>query len=331
MHGVYGGVTKALISLWFDSSHHGQAWYCKRKMSIVEERLSKINPTFETTKAVRSLNDRKYWKASEYQFFLLFYSLPCMKDILPDDYFSNLKMLVSAVYALNKSSISKDDLNECELSLQQFHQNFIILYGERHASLNIHYLLHLVEMVRDLGPLWANTCYEFENANGTINKLFHGTKKIDMQIMESVAAIQFLHVKLSMVKRARDEVLYDFLKERPSNTSNQHISYIKGIGRVTTRNYTRCKRKADFAITYEDDNKTIKFGLIEDILNHKQLIVSELVPISRISHITKFQPLNYLTLRRTTINTEKITGKCIYMDLDNGLFLATVTKNLMSD
>lgn len=62
MHGVYGGVTKALISLWFDSSHHGQAWYCKRKMSIVEERLSKINPTFETTKAVRSLNDRKYWK-----------------------------------------------------------------------------------------------------------------------------------------------------------------------------------------------------------------------------------------------------------------------------
>lgn len=53
----------------------------------------------------------------------------------------------------------------------------------------------------------------------------------------------------------------------------------------------RCKRKADFAITYEDDNKTIKFGLIEDILNHKQLIVSELVPISRISHITKFQPL----------------------------------------
>ena len=39
--------------------------------------------------------------------------------------------------------------------------------GERHATLNIHYLLHIVDMVRDLEPLWANTCFEFENANGT--------------------------------------------------------------------------------------------------------------------------------------------------------------------
>lgn len=37
--------------------------------------------------------------------------------------------------------------------------------GERHATLNIHYLLHIVDMVRDLEPLWANTCFEFENVN----------------------------------------------------------------------------------------------------------------------------------------------------------------------
>lgn len=55
--------------------------------------------------------------------------------------------------------------------------------GERHATINLHYLLHLTEMVKDLGPLWANTCFEFESANHTIKKLFHGTKKIDMQVM----------------------------------------------------------------------------------------------------------------------------------------------------
>ena len=62
MHGVYGGITKALVCLWFDSTHHGQPWYCKNKMSSVEERLQKVTPTHETTKAVRSLNDRKFWK-----------------------------------------------------------------------------------------------------------------------------------------------------------------------------------------------------------------------------------------------------------------------------
>lgn len=50
--------------------------------------------------------------------------------------------------------------------------------GERYATINMHYLLHLTDMVKDLGPLWANSCYEFENANSTVEKLFHGTKKI---------------------------------------------------------------------------------------------------------------------------------------------------------
>lgn len=70
-------------------------------------------------------------KASEYQYFLLFYSLHCMKDILPDDYYSNLKMLVNAIYILNKNSISDDNLKECQQMLQQFHQNFIALYGNQ--------------------------------------------------------------------------------------------------------------------------------------------------------------------------------------------------------
>ena len=54
-----------------------------------------------------------------------------MKDILPDDYYSNLKMLVNAIHILNKNSISDDNLKECEQMLQQFHQNFIALYGNQ--------------------------------------------------------------------------------------------------------------------------------------------------------------------------------------------------------
>uniref|UniRef100_A0A1X7SKB6 Uncharacterized protein n=1 Tax=Amphimedon queenslandica TaxID=400682 RepID=A0A1X7SKB6_AMPQE len=117
MLGIYGGVTKALISLWFDTCHHSQPWYCKSKLLKVNERLQKISPTYETTKCSTSLDQRKYWKASEYQYFLLFYSLPCMRDVLP---------------------------------------------GDRYATINMHYLLHLTDM-----------------------------------IMESVSAIQFLHSELS--------------------------------------------------------------------------------------------------------------------------------------
>ena len=54
--------------------------------------------------------------------------------------------------------------------------------GERHATLNLHYLLHMPQAVRDLGPLWANTCFEFENSNSVLKKLLHGTKKVHMQV-----------------------------------------------------------------------------------------------------------------------------------------------------
>ena len=53
-----------------------------------------------------------------------------MKDILPDNYFNNLKLLVTAIYHLNKDSISNEDLNSCELLLTEFHQRFIELYGK---------------------------------------------------------------------------------------------------------------------------------------------------------------------------------------------------------
>ena len=37
-------------------------------------------------------------------------------------------------------------------------------------------------MVSELGPLWANTCYEFESSNSVLKKLLHGTQKVDMQV-----------------------------------------------------------------------------------------------------------------------------------------------------
>ena len=44
-------------------------------------------------------------------------------------------------------------------------------------------MLHFPEAVSQLGPMWANTCYEFEASNGGIKKLLHGTKRIDVQVI----------------------------------------------------------------------------------------------------------------------------------------------------
>jgi hypothetical protein len=50
-------------------------------------------------------------------------------------------------------------------------------------TVNLHSLLHLVRCVKQLGPLWADSSFEFESANGHLKSMFHGTQNIDMQVL----------------------------------------------------------------------------------------------------------------------------------------------------
>lgn len=49
-------------------------------------------------------------------------------------------------------------------------------------TINVHNLLHLPETVKNLGPLWAHSCFAFEAVNGELLKLFHGSQKVEKQV-----------------------------------------------------------------------------------------------------------------------------------------------------
>ena len=52
-------------------------------------------------------------------------------------------------------------------------------------TMNVHNLLHLRRSVEQLGPLWANSSFEFEDANADLKSMFHGSQNIDMQVQHS--------------------------------------------------------------------------------------------------------------------------------------------------
>ncbi len=66
------------------------------------------------------------------------------------------------------------------------------MYGSRYQCLNLHSLLHLPDVVRDLGPLWAHSCFAFESLNGDMLKLIHGTRYIELQIASAINVMQVL-------------------------------------------------------------------------------------------------------------------------------------------
>jgi hypothetical protein len=66
------------------------------------------------------------------------------------------------------------------------------LYGHRHQTANIHSLVHLVDSVRQLGPLWTNLCFNFEDKNGFLLKTVHGTQQIHFQIIPALSMLKCL-------------------------------------------------------------------------------------------------------------------------------------------
>lgn len=80
----------------------------------VNKFLSSIRPIESIPRMPRNLDDVAYWKVSEMKAFLLIYSLPILKNIMPDVYFKHQILLVYAMRILNSPSISPDKLTKAD-------------------------------------------------------------------------------------------------------------------------------------------------------------------------------------------------------------------------
>ena len=71
MHCVLLGVTKMLMTLWFDKVHVVEDWNVSKRLDEVESRLLNITPPNCISRTPRSIvKDFSHWKASEFRSFL---------------------------------------------------------------------------------------------------------------------------------------------------------------------------------------------------------------------------------------------------------------------
>ena len=56
------------------------------------------------------------------------------------------------------------------------------MYGRRYETFNVHCFVHLLSRIENLGPLWASSCFCYEDYNGDHRKFFHGTQNVEFQI-----------------------------------------------------------------------------------------------------------------------------------------------------
>lgn len=107
------------------------------------------------------------------------------------------------------------------------------LYAPRYETFNVHCLLHMTERVMDLGPLWTHSCFCFEDFNGELRSLFHGTQSVEEQIVTAVSVQQKIPELVPLLESgSMSQELYEHLsgkrplaskKEKLPGTSNCSI------------------------------------------------------------------------------------------------------------
>lgn len=187
MHCVLLGVTKKMMHLWLDSSNHNSNFYIKPpQKKTLSERITKIKPITEITRKPGPITDSIDYEANEFRTLLLYYLRFCLSGLLDKTYLDHFQLLSSSIYCLLKDQISNEDLLQSECKLIRFADEFEALYGINNITFNVHLTRHIVEAVRNLGPLWAQSAFAFEANNSVLTKTtaktpffiqFHGNTK----------------------------------------------------------------------------------------------------------------------------------------------------------
>lgn len=141
-HSVCLGVTRQLMTLWLDSKNNAKPWYIGTKSDMIDKQLLAIKPPLELTRVPCSVEEPKFWKASEWRSFLLFYALPVLSGILSKKYLNHLFLLVFGIYTLLQEKIQLVDIDNAEKALKKFVKEFEKLYGRENMTFNVHLITH---------------------------------------------------------------------------------------------------------------------------------------------------------------------------------------------
>ncbi len=124
----------------------------------------------------------------------MFGILTIVQGILPPAYYRHVSDLVQAMHILLSDSISLTSLTLARTLLFDFCRTFPRLYHPCFETINVHNLLHLCDKVQDLGPLYTQSAFFYEDLNGDIRHMFNGTRSIHTQVLEAVSVEQQLPI-----------------------------------------------------------------------------------------------------------------------------------------
>jgi len=198
-------VAKRFTLLWFSEKFSKRAFNIHEKLTEVDSRLLKITPTSNVSRFPRSLTERSDWRGHEWYHWIMEYSIPCLKNVLPNKYLNHWSQLPSALALMMQNSVAKSDVAYGERHLNKFVSEIDGLYGMEHVTFCIHLLTHLPKSVQNFAQPWGHSAFIYEAENAEIKDLVKSSNGAIFQICKGV------QLKVAVAKLAFE--LRDIMKK----------------------------------------------------------------------------------------------------------------------
>ncbi|CAN8016930.1 unnamed protein product [Ixodes persulcatus] len=348
MHCALLGVVRQLTELGFADVGNEHYIGAPRTLAEVDNRLLQQKPHQSFNRPPRSLKSRKYWKATERESWLLYYSLPCLRGILPRQYLEHFALLASALYMLMKTLVTKEDVDESTEKITKFVVMTQYLYGEAQMTSNVH-TVHMPKSVLLHGPLWTLSCFEFESHMGHLLKLVSSANGIAFQILSRIFLRNNFHQLLSMaseevrkhcsqktMKRNTTPELLGKPKQAPQDVTHllqQNLGIVDSVVEYTRMQVCGCVIHSEQYISpLKRDSTAVKVGddyaKVERILCvQKADNVQEVYALSYVYQIDCFENVDHLKIMRKTgarrfhLLTEDVRP-CVHLAMDDIIVFA---------
>ena len=193
MHNIYMGTAKHILHVWTKNN-----LISSNDMKTINDKIKSwvVPPEVRFNQLPARIEYSSSFTAEQWMLWVNYYSINCLCGILPNLHLECWRHFVLASRLLCKRNMNMDDVHLADTLLLKFCQRFQALYGREAVTPNIHLHAHLLECVKDYGPMCNFWLFSFERFNGLLGHEPTNNRSIELQLVNRFlrdnAHLQFL-------------------------------------------------------------------------------------------------------------------------------------------
>lgn len=253
-------VAKRFVKLWFKDTYSNKPFSISDKLNEADKRILAITPTSEISRGPRSLTEQSDWRGHEWYFWIVMFSIPVLKNLLPAIYLNHWSLLVHGISLLMQNSVARSEVHYGDRYIRQFVSEIPRLYGMQNVTFSCHLLIHLKESVEDYAQPFTHSAYLYESYNSEIKDCINSSNGVIQQICKNIQLKVTLWNLYLEVADSMDEAERNFFdKMTIGSTTSPHciVQDAALFGNPTfmklPQNYSSAMKRSRVAIAQQKD------------------------------------------------------------------------------